>query len=110
MGPRFRLHDDVPDRPSAKITPVECQLATMAFKIKAVTVPKRWGRTAEVVTRSGTVSASGAELHETGGRSVTLAVNRLVRRRAATRRWRLSFVPVFSSSRKDVDYGAPFVK
>ena len=34
------LHDNVPDRPSAKVAPVECQLATMALKIKTVTIPE----------------------------------------------------------------------
>ena len=35
------LHDDnVPDRPSAKVAPAGCPLATMALKIKTVTIPK----------------------------------------------------------------------
>ena len=34
------LHDNVPDRQSAKIASVRCQLATMALKIKTVTIPK----------------------------------------------------------------------
>ena len=44
----------VPDRHSAKDTPVGCQLATMALKIKTVTIPKMVDCTAEVVTHSGT--------------------------------------------------------
>ena len=34
------LHDNVPDRPSAKVAHVGCQLATMALEIRTVTVPK----------------------------------------------------------------------
>ena len=37
---RAGLHDNVPDRPSAKVEPTGCQLATMSLKIKTVTVPK----------------------------------------------------------------------
>ena len=36
---RAGLHDNVPDRPTAKVAPVGCQLATMALKIKTVTIP-----------------------------------------------------------------------
>ena len=61
------LHD-VPDRPSAKVAPVGCQLATMPLKIKTVTIPKTCSARAEVVTQSGTsVHNLWAELHETGG-------------------------------------------
>ena len=48
------LHDNVPDRPSAKGAPVGCQLATMALKIKTVTIPKSGFATAEGVTQCGT--------------------------------------------------------
>ena len=34
------LHDNVPDRPSAKVAPFGCQLATMALQLKTVTVQK----------------------------------------------------------------------
>ena len=34
------LHDDVLDRPSAKVAPTGSQLATMALQIEAVTIPK----------------------------------------------------------------------
>ena len=34
------LHDDVPDRPPAKVAPVGCQLLTVALNTKTVTVPK----------------------------------------------------------------------
>ena len=37
---RAGLHDNVPDRPSAKAAPVGCQLATMALKSTTVTIPK----------------------------------------------------------------------
>ena len=77
------IHDDVPARPSAKGAPVGCQLATMARTIKTVTIQTsglngnschpRWDR-----------QCIWAELHETGGLSGTLVVNRL-RRCPATR-------------------------
>ena len=40
--PRTRagLHDNVPDRPSAKVAPVRCHLAPMAFIINTVTIQK----------------------------------------------------------------------
>ena len=34
------LHDNFPDRPSAKFTPIGRQLATIALKSKTVTIPK----------------------------------------------------------------------
>ena len=34
------VHDHVPDPPSAKVAPVGCQMATVALKIKTVTIPK----------------------------------------------------------------------
>ena len=37
------MHDNVPDRPSAKAAPVGCQLATMALNIKTLAVPKKVG-------------------------------------------------------------------
>ena len=37
---RAWLHDNVPDRSSAKVEPVGCHVATMALTIKTVTVPK----------------------------------------------------------------------
>ena len=50
------MHDNVPDRPSAKVAPAGCQLATMAITIKTVAIPKGGlGCTAEVRD----VSASG---------------------------------------------------
>ena len=49
------LHDDVPGRPSSKVAPVGCQLATMALNIKTVTIPKGGFSTAEVVTQPGTL-------------------------------------------------------
>ena len=51
---RAGLQDNVPDRPSAKVAPVGCQLSTMALKILKCHYPKRWVGTAEVVTQSGT--------------------------------------------------------
>ena len=56
------------DRPPAKVAPVGCQLATVALKMKTVTIPKGGLCTAEVGTQSGT--------------SVPLAVNQLGRCRA----------------------------
>ena len=38
MGPWAGLHDNVSDRPSAKVASVGCQLAIMALKIKTVTM------------------------------------------------------------------------
>ena len=37
---RAGLHDNVPDLPSAKVAPVGCQMATMALKIKTVSIPE----------------------------------------------------------------------
>ena len=34
------LHDNVPGRPSGKVAPVGCQLATMALKMETVNVRK----------------------------------------------------------------------
>ena len=37
---RTGLRDNVPDRPSAKVAPVWCQLATTVLKIQTVPIPK----------------------------------------------------------------------
>ena len=51
------LHDNVPDRPSAKVAPAGCQLATVALiKTKTVVIPQKVGCTAEVVTQYHLVS------------------------------------------------------
>ena len=66
------LHDNVPDRVSAKVALIGCQLATMALKMKTVTIPpKRWvaRQTSPKVGRQ----CIWAELHETGGLSATLS-------------------------------------
>ena len=76
-GYRAGLHDNVPDRPSAKAAaPVGCRLATMALKIKTVTIPRKGGLQGRSCHPVSDVSASRL-LHETGGLSATLAVNRL---------------------------------
>ena len=51
---RAGLNDNVPDRPSAKVTPVGCQLATMALESKTVTVPEGGLHGKKLVTPSGT--------------------------------------------------------
>ena len=73
---RAGLHDNAPHRPSAKVAPVGCPLATMELNIKTVTIPKGglYGWSCHPIWDVGAV---WAELHETGGRSATLAVNRL---------------------------------
>ena len=76
------LQDNVPsDRPSAKVAPVGCQLATVALKIYIATIPTGGlhGRSCHAIWD---VSAPGRELHETGELSATLAVNRLGRCRS----------------------------
>ena len=90
--------DNVPDRASAQVAPVGCQLATMAPTINTGTVPKgglhgitchpNLGRQGLWAELSPSLGRQGlwAELHETGGLSAALVVNRL-RRCRATRPW-----------------------
>ena len=70
-----------PDRSSAKVPPAGCQLAAMALQTKTGTVPKG-GSHGRSYHPTWDVSAFWAELHETGGLSATLAINRLGRCRA----------------------------
>ena len=74
---RAGLHGNVPYRPSAKVAPVGCQLATVALEIKTVTIPT--GRSCHAMWHA---SASGLSCYETGGFSAALAVT--VKRRAAS--------------------------
>ena len=80
-----RLHGNVPDRPSTKVAPVGCQLVTMTLQIKTVTIPKGWVARQKLSPNLGR-RCIWTELHETGGLSATLAVNRLGCFRA-TRPW-----------------------
>ena len=75
---RAGLQDNVPDQPSAKVAPVGCQLGTMAYKSKNCHYPKRWVAGQKLSPNLGR-QCTRAELHETGGLSATLAVNRLPR-------------------------------
>ena len=78
---RAGFHDNVPDRPSAKVSPVGCQLETMALKIKTVTIPKGGlhGRSCDLI---GDVSASGLSCTRLADFLPPWAVNRLGRCRA----------------------------
>ena len=80
------LHDNVPDRPSAKVGPAGCQLATMALKIKTVTVPKGGLHGRSCLSSNLGRQCIWAELYESGRLSAILAVHRLGRCRA-TRPW-----------------------
>ena len=62
------LHDSVPDQPSAKVAPVECQLATMALKIKGELTRHKLSLGRHCIWD---------ELHETGGLSVTSAARHI---------------------------------
>ena len=64
------MHDDVPDRPSAKVAPVGCQLATMSLKIKTVTIPKRWIARQKLSPNLGR-QCIWAQFDETGALSAT---------------------------------------
>ena len=75
---RVGSHDNVPDRPSAMVASVGCQLATMALTLK-LSLSQNVGCTAEVVTEFGTSLHLGREERETGGLSAILPVNRLGR-------------------------------
>ena len=78
-----RLHDNVPGRPSANGEPVGRQLAIMAREFKTVTIPEGGLHGPHVVTYTIWDSQCvRAVLRETGGLSVSLAVNRLGRCRA----------------------------
>ena len=85
-GFRAGLHDNVPNIPSAKVAPVGCQLATMALKIKTVTIPKSGfhGKGRHLILDVGASGLSCTRL------SATLAVNRLGRCRAIRSRLLLS--------------------
>ena len=58
---RSGLHDNLPDRPSARVEPSRSQLATIALiEIETVTIPKWWVVHGRSCHQSGTsVSASG---------------------------------------------------
>ena len=72
------LLEDVPDRHSAKVAPVDCQLATTALKIKSATIPKRWVARQKLSPSLGHLCM----WVEAGKLSATLSVNRLGRCRA----------------------------
>ena len=74
---RAGLHDIDPDQGCTC-----CQLATMALKIKTVTIPKRWSAWQKLSPSLG-CQCIWAELHETGRLSATLAVKMLGYCRAA---------------------------
>ena len=99
---RAGLHDDVPDRPSAKVASVGCQLATMALQIKTVTIPfgMQWWVAGQKWSPSLGRQCIWAELHETEGLSATLALNRLGRCRATRSR-----SPRFGGLRAHPSYG-----
>ena len=72
--------------PPPKFSPFGRQLATMALKIKTVTIPKGGLVAWQKLSPNLGCQCIWAELHETGGLSATLAVHRLGRCRA-TRPW-----------------------
>ena len=85
-------------RPSAKVARLGSQLATMAaFKIKTVTIPKGGLHSRSCHPNLGR-QCIWAELHETGGLSAILAVNRLGRCRA-TRPSRLQRESIYTQNR-----------
>ena len=62
LSPGLGRNDIVPDRPSAKVAPVGCRLATVGLsKVSLSLCPKRWVCTAEAVCHPiwGMCSASG---------------------------------------------------
>ena len=73
------LHVNVPDRPSGKVAPVGCQLATTALQIQTVTIPQKVGCSRQKLSPSLGRQCIWAELHETGGLWATLAVDQLMR-------------------------------
>ena len=78
------FHDSFPDRLSAKVAAVGCLMATMALKIKTL-CPKRWVARHKLSPNLGRQQCIWAELHEIGGLSATLAVNRQGRCRHGVR-------------------------
>ena len=80
------LHDNVPDRPSVKVAPIMCQLATVALTIKTVTIPNGGLHGRSCHPMWGVSASFWTVLHETGGLSTRLTVHRLGRCRV-TQPW-----------------------
>ena len=94
------MHDNVPDRPSSKVAPVGWQATWRPWHLQLkLSLSQMVGCARQKLSPSlGRGQCIWAGLHETGGRSATLAVvNRLGRRRA-TRPWAPTRVALISAS------------